>query len=331
MIRHIMPWKADGPGDLTILCARGRRLTKLITPAGHHRIRRGDVVRGRRGPARRRRGRRGAAAAELVGTPAPASSAPRSAPLARWGEIRRRVRDRDGIAARFAEVPRSWVMIDLEPASAPAWVDPVDPVLIGGWLRRQLPAPFRSARCVVQLSSGAGVKPGLRAHLWFLARPADARGRADALAGAVPGSTRVTFRTVQIHYTASPIFDGVDDPCIGGRIAVLPGYAEVAVPELAPERPRPAFVPVGGASVSSASDYAEAVLRRLAVAPPGKRHRAILAAGCRLFEVARAGQLDPVRVVSQIKGVARPWGDLAEVDRLLEWCWATVQPKGLSR
>ena len=34
MIRHIMPWKATGPGDLTILRAPGRRLTKLVTESG---------------------------------------------------------------------------------------------------------------------------------------------------------------------------------------------------------------------------------------------------------------------------------------------------------
>ena len=29
-----MPWKATGPGDVTILRAPGRRLTKLVTESG---------------------------------------------------------------------------------------------------------------------------------------------------------------------------------------------------------------------------------------------------------------------------------------------------------
>ena len=40
-------------------------------------------------------------------------------------------------------------MIDLEPAACP--VDPTDPKLVGGWLRRRLPKPFQMARAVVQL------------------------------------------------------------------------------------------------------------------------------------------------------------------------------------
>jgi hypothetical protein len=74
--------------------------------------------------------------------------------------VLRRLRDHDGEGGRFAEAARSWVMIDLEPAAAPPWIDPTDPMLVGGYLRRQLPKSFQFARCVVQLSSGAGIKPG---------------------------------------------------------------------------------------------------------------------------------------------------------------------------
>ncbi len=90
----------------------------------------------------------------------------------------------------------------------------------------------------------------------------------------------------------------------------MPGLAEVVVPELEPERPRPAFAPrgLGLAGAVGAEHYAEACLRRLAVAPAGRRHRAILATGCRLFEIAQAGQLDPTTTVARNQGRGAPLG-----------------------
>jgi hypothetical protein len=332
VIRHIMPWHATGPGDVTLLTARGRLLTKRITPEG---IEDYDDAALFSVDAVRLDGIEDVA--QLLAELAPKSSscivrAALKDPVDPRSEIRCRIRDREGQPARFAEVPRSWLMVDLEPASCP--VDPTDAPMVGGWLRRQLPAPFQMARCVVQLSSGAGIKPGARAHVWLWTDRPLVRAELERLLGGVPGLDPSTLRPRQIHYTADPIFADVDDPC-PERIAILPGLAEVAVPGLEPEpeRPRPAFAPVGITRVSAAAAerYAEACLRRLALEPPGRRHPAILRVGCRLFEIAQAGQLDPARVAAQIKGVARPWGDLSEVDKILAWCWGQVQPKGLGR
>ena len=111
---------------------------------------------------------------------------------------------------------------------------------------------------------------------------------------------------VQPHYIARPIFDGVDDP-VSRQAGVLPGYDAVAVPDLPdPERPRPAFAPIGignGHRHGGAEAYANACLRRLALAPEGRRHATCVAVSCRLLALAKAGLLDPVRVAGQIKGV----------------------------
>jgi hypothetical protein len=332
-MRWVMPWQATGPGDLTLLTARGRRLTKLITAEAIHGY---DDAALFSVDAVRLDGVEDIA--ELLQKLAPRSDtcAVRAAlkdAIEPYAEIRCRIHDRPGQPARFAEVPRSWVMIDLEPGAAPG-VDPTDRVMVGGWLRRRLPRPFQLARCSIQLSSGAGIKPGLRAHLFYwLDRPLVGAELERWLRG-VDGHDDSTFRPRQFHYTASPVFAGIDDPC-RERIAVLPGLAEVAVPDLAPERPRQAFAPISfaGPRAGGAWRLAEVILRDLSTVPAGRRRRPLARACCRLLELVVAGELDLNTAVGRIKGVARPWGDLAEVDRILEWAWQRVQlqPRRLKR
>jgi hypothetical protein len=76
----------------------------------------------------------------------------------------------------------------------------------------------------------------------------------------------------------------------------------------------------------------------LALAPEGRRHPTCITAACRLLALAKGGELDPLRVASMIKGVmlgkgfdGRDGRDLTEIDRILEWAWATVRPEGLPR
>jgi hypothetical protein len=343
MIRFVMPWRATGPGDVTLLTARGHRLSKLITPeqiieydnpalfsVGARRLERIEDI------------------AELLLELAEATStciirATLRRPIESYAEIRRWLHDRGKAEASFVATPRAWVMVDIEPEIAPAWIDPTDPVLVGGWLRRQLPGPFRMARCVVQLSSSAGVKAGLRAHLWFWLDRGLGRLELERLLAGVDGLDPATLRDVQIHYVAAPVFVGVDDP-VFERIAILPGYEEVKVPALMPASTRPAlararpvaprpFAPSScGGFLGSAERYAEACLRRLALAPDGQRHNACLRVACRLLAIARAGQLDPVAVGARIIAVMLGRGlERAEVDSILNWAWQRVGPEELPR
>jgi hypothetical protein len=225
-------------------------------------------------------------------------------------------------------------------------------VEVGGYLRRQLPAPFRFARCAAQLSSGAGIKPGLRAHLFFtLDRPL-VGAELKRLLGAVPGLDVSTLGAVQPHYVAAPIFAGVDDPCLE-RVAVLPGVAEVEVgairvPSSSSERPRHAFVASGAgfpsnsggaapADAASAERYAMACLRALALEPAGAGRLAALRVARRLFALAKVGLLDPADVAGRVKGVmvGRGWQadeerrgqTLADITRVLEWAWEHSEAK----
>lgn len=80
-----------------------------------------------------------------------------------------------------------------------------------------LPEPFHGASFHWQLSNSAGApgKEGLfKGHIWFwLATPYDSPTlRAWAKAHA-PAIDRAVLQTVQVHYTAAPLFDdGVEDP-----------------------------------------------------------------------------------------------------------------------
>ncbi len=338
-LHHVMPWKATDPGAITLLTARGKRLAKLHTPDGEQpyddaalfyvAAAKVDAIED---------------VAELLGKLAHAADtcivrAALKVPISPISEIRCRVHDREGQPALFAEVARRWLMVDLEPDEAPSYVDPTDPILVGGWLRRQLPPPFQAARVVVQLSGGAGIKPGLRAHLWFLLDRPLVKVELDRLLGGVVGLDRSTLRPRQLHYTAAPLFKDVDDPVLD-RIAMLPGYPDVqvgAIPE--PARPaRLAFTPsvFGKGGSGRAEAYAAACLRRLALAPEGSRHSTCVAVSCRLLALAKAGLLDPMRVASQIKAVmldrgfdGRSGRDLGEVVSILEWAWQQVEPEGL--
>jgi hypothetical protein len=350
MIRFIMSWKADGGGDIMLLTAPGRRLAKRITPAG---IEDYDGARLFEPDARRLDGIDDVPAllAELAQRyDTCLIRAVLKPEFATRDQVLRRIHDapsaRPGhtVVAPFRPVARRWVMIDVEPAAAPAWIDPTDPIIVGGWLRRQLPEPFQMARCVVQLSGGAGLKSGVRCHLWFwLSRPLD-KPELDRWLSGVPGIDLSVFAAVQPHYTASPLFEGVDDPC-HERLAVLPGYAEVAVPDLSEqERPRQASTPAEARRYAPparglrfrsmpAERYMLKCLRAVADATPGDRHPTIVRISTRLFGLAKGGALDPAEVSARIQGAVGLSSfdrDHAEVISALRWAWDHSEPWKLS-
>lgn len=136
-----------------------------------------------------------------------------------------------GKPATIKEVPRSWLMIDVdgepsESAKPKVWAKEV---------RRRLPVPFRHAACVWQASASAGrpSKPGIRIHIWFLL---DRLVSSDQVKAWLQSSEiqvdTALGQTNQIHYTADPAGDA---PSIGPRIGKLRGESRVCVPENLPE------------------------------------------------------------------------------------------------
>jgi hypothetical protein len=125
----------------------------------------------------------------------------------------------------FDEVPRSWVLLDVEKYPVPDGLDLFrDERDIAAHFVAQLPPEFHGVSHHVQLSGSAGKNPSeFRAHFWFwLARPMGKAELERCLGKNTAGNCHnyidpAVFRTVQVHITADPIFEGGEDPFAGRR------------------------------------------------------------------------------------------------------------------
>jgi hypothetical protein len=160
-----------------------------------------------------------------------------------------------GDPACFEDVPRVWVPFDFDSVEAPACTDPRDGVDAGLFLRDRLPEPFRDAACLVQATSGCGIKPGLRYRLWFiLDRPLF--GHEVAAWTASPHLDPATLRPVEPIYTARPVFVDMADP-MPRRLWRLSGLTEaVEVPEVLP-RPEHGPARLGDGETSDVQSFAD--------------------------------------------------------------------------
>jgi hypothetical protein len=193
------------------------------------------------------------------------------------------------------------------------------------------------------LSSGAGLEPAvLKVHLWFLLSRAVTDDEAKRWLKGAPVDDSI-YPPVGVHYTARPLFDDpADDPCFE-RLALLPGSAEVVVPDL-PERPTRAFTPAeAGACVPpprglsfKATRYERYMLKCVAAvaeARGGTRHNVTISVAPCLYGFAKAGELDRSDVTARIKGAAVINGQWLEgpdeVNAMLRWAWDNAQPRRL--
>jgi hypothetical protein len=180
---------------------------------------------------------------------APAACVIRGVPAASCDRARTR-RRKAGANAPFAEVPRRWIMLDLDGIALPPLTsvldDPADAAATLLDIITTAAPDLADTSCVVQFSSSSALdelvaaeaafdlppcwhgvaKRGVAAHVWFyLAEPV---GEADlgrwmtqvAAAGLMIDPS--TNRTVQPHYTAAPIFESpLRDPLAGRRLAFI--------------------------------------------------------------------------------------------------------------
>jgi hypothetical protein len=195
----------------------------------------------------------------------------------------------------FREQPRRYVLLDLDKVLGPYRFDPLDGELAAEYARTKLPQAFWRATCWWQLTSSAGIKPGVRLRLAFwLDRPLG-KEELERLFAEAPVDPS-TFRPLQPIYCARPILrGGVPDPVKLRSGVMVDRDDTVRVPEL-PEPERPSFVstthsPDGRRYVSgSTSEVARLRLAALCGAVEraslGGRHR------CLLWAAARAVELD---------------------------------------
>lgn len=139
--------------------------------------------------------------------------------------VLRRSRGED---ATFRDDPCHWVCLDIDSA------DPVtqDPAAELRALVDSAPQ-LKGVSCVAQLSSSWGIKPGVRAHLWFWLEEARTSQQVSEWAAGLPFRVdHALFNPVQPHYTAAPIFEGIEDPVTTPRVFLLSGQSdELYIPE----------------------------------------------------------------------------------------------------
>jgi hypothetical protein len=148
--------------------------------------------------------------------------------------------------------PRPWLCIDFDNIPAPPLTDlTTDPESAVEYLIGLLPDQFHDAACHWQLSSSAGMSETLSAHCWFwLDRPIadddagkwakhvnETRKAEAAREGRIVGNLvdPAVMRTVQAHYTAAPIFDGLPDP-LPRRSGFRDGLTDAVKLTLAPAK-----------------------------------------------------------------------------------------------
>lgn len=134
----------------------------------------------------------------------------------------------------FDAVPRRYVMLDIDKLPCPAHFDVTKhPEEAVNWALEHLPAPFREVSCYYKFSSSQNIEKSstLSLHLWFWLDKPVSNDEWKRYFKANPAPVDMAlFSSVQIHYTARPIFIGMDDP-LPKRSGVLVGK-RVSVPPL---------------------------------------------------------------------------------------------------
>jgi len=131
----------------------------------------------------------------------------RGKPIAPGKWVRRTYREES--EPGFLSQDLDWLCLDIDGAQLP---DEADMHMPWRWVWRYLPDALQGAGCILQWSSSAGIKPGLRAHFWFLLDRKVCDKSLKAWVKSLGGFDTGLYQPVQPHYTARPIFDGVEDP-----------------------------------------------------------------------------------------------------------------------
>jgi P4 family phage/plasmid primase-like protien len=116
----------------------------------------------------------------------------------------------------FDAVPRHYVMLDIDKLPCPAHFDAAkNPEEITIWALEHLPAPFKEANCYYKFSASQniGTQSTISLHLWFWLDKATSNDELKRYFKANHAPVDLAlFSSVQMHYTARPIFIGWDDP-----------------------------------------------------------------------------------------------------------------------
>jgi hypothetical protein len=205
--------------------------------------------------------------------------------LAAGADPARLRRKKTGAGAPFVEIPRHWLMLDVDgiPLSAGTSVldDPADAARALLDLLAAHAPELEGVTAVVTFSSSAGLdelaaaeaaagmparwdgvaKRGVAAHVWlWLQKPGGEAGLKRWMAALAAGGLKLdpaTNRTVQPHYCAAPVFEApLRDPLAGRRTVLVEGWADAAELRIPDAAARGAYATGDGTGTAYAShDY----------------------------------------------------------------------------
>jgi hypothetical protein len=158
-------------------------------------------------------------------------------------KVRKLKNKKPGADPFFDEVPRCWVMIDIDKfllrPSDDLVDDPESPIAHA--IQELLPPAFHDVRCFFQLSASAMFVPGiLKVHVffWLTAPIADKMLKATMRQCAPRLDDYSVFQGVQPHFIANPIIQGAPDP-LPRRFGWIDGIEDaVTLPALEPPKAR---------------------------------------------------------------------------------------------
>ena len=178
------------------------------------------------------------------------------------------------------DTDRRWIGLDVEGVPRPDNIPAADLVGCARVAIGLLPGEFHGARCIVQATSGHGMKPGSRLRIWFwCSRPMSGAELSYWMRRAPVDNC--LFRPGQPTYTSAPVFQTGHDH-LPSRIAMIDGAAMVQAPE--PEQLQPAKVaPLPPRARRPASNteverMIAAALFKVEMAGEGQRHQRLRAA-----------------------------------------------------
>jgi hypothetical protein len=175
---------------------------------------------------------------------------------------------------------RRWIGLDVEGVTRPADIPAADLAGCAQVAIRLLPTEFHGARCIVQATSGHGLKTGSRLRLWYWANRPLSGAELSYWMRRAPVDNCL-FRPVQPTFTSAPIFETGRDH-LPARMAIIDGADMVEVPE--PERlqPAPPAPPPPRARRPASNTQVErviaAALFKVEMAGEGQRHQRLRAA-----------------------------------------------------
>lgn len=180
----------------------------------------------------------------------------------RTPRIRRLKRARGDIQPTLIDLPRTWVLVDIDNWRLRGSDDLVDDPesAIDAAIHELLPEAFHNVDYYWQLSASAGFTPGvLKVHVWFLlTEPATNRHLRTVFKQCAPGVDSALFDSIQVHYVADPIIEGRPDP-IPRRTGWHDGLEPaVELPALVKQEHQPCGTRAAGAA-GGAADVAAAL------------------------------------------------------------------------